>query len=183
MKDRLMRSPFLVIAALLIAAPFALGLPAHAQDDSLDLQVVGYGKFAPGAKFGLELAENTELSTYVLARLKEALERHGFDYGKSSHLVMTLAVEKVGGERPPSATFDQSAAQFRLSMGETKPPPGAQIGRAYRISLDLFDRQTGRYLWRARITDTRPGDDPFAASKPMVEQLVKAMDLWAGPAH
>jgi hypothetical protein len=177
-----MRLPIL-FASLLIAASLGLGPPARAQDDALDMQVVGYGKFDPGAKFGLERAENTELSTYALARLKEALERHGFTYGKSSRLVMTLAAEKVGGERPAANTFDQSTAQFHLSMGDSKPPPNAQIGRQYRISLDLYDRQSGRYLWRGLITDSRPGDDPFAASKPMVEQLVKAMDLWAGPAR
>jgi hypothetical protein len=169
---------------LLVAASLGLGAPARAQDDEFDLQVTGYGKFSPGAKFGLEMSENTELSSFVQARLKEALEHHGFTYGKSAQLVMTISAEKIGSnEGPASTTYDQSTAQFRLSMGDDRPPAGAQIGRQFRITVDLYDRQTGRYMWRARITDTRPDADPFAVSRPMTEQLAKAMDLWAGPGH
>jgi hypothetical protein len=177
-----MRSRMLIVA-LLIATSLGLGLRARAEEDPLNLQVAGYERLAAGAKFSVEGAENTELSSYVLARLKEALARHGFTYGKSSRLVMTVAAEKIGGERPPTASFDQSTAQFHLSMGDSQPPLNAQIGRQYRISIDLYDRLSGRYLWRAQITDLKPDADPLAASKPMVEQLVKAMALWAGPGH
>jgi hypothetical protein len=96
---------------------------------------------------------------------------------------MTAAAEKIGGELPAAASFDQSNAQFHLSMGDSKQPLHAQIGRQYRISIDLYDRLSGRYLWRAQINDLKPDADPFAASRPMVEQLVKAMALWAGSGH
>jgi hypothetical protein len=182
MTDFRRRSPIFLLALLMTAA-LGLAAPARAQEDSYDLQVTGYGKFSPGAKFSIERTENTELSSFVQARLKEALERHGFTYGKSSQLVMTISAEKVGSnERPASATYDQSTAQFRLSMGE-QPPASGQIGRQFRISVDLYDRKSGQYLWRARITDARPSADPFAVSPPMIEQLAKAMDLWAGPSH
>jgi hypothetical protein len=177
-----MRSRMLIVA-LLIATSLGLGPLARAEEDPLNLQVAGYERLAAGAKFSIEPTENTELSSDVMARLKEALTRHGFAYGKSSHLVMTVAADRVGGERPPAATFDQSTAQFHLSMGDNKPPLSAQIGRQYRISVDLYDRLSGRYLWRAQITDLKPDANPLAASKPMVEQLVKAMALWAGPGH
>src|SRR5262245_45891885 len=119
-------SPILLLLLLLVAASLGFGVPARAQDDELDLQVTGYGKFSPGAKFGLELSENTELASLVQARLKEALERHGFTYGKSSHLVMMVSAEKIGSsERPAGTTFDQSTSQFRLSMGNDQPPLGA----------------------------------------------------------
>jgi hypothetical protein len=183
MKDRLMRSRTLIVA-LLIAASFGLGLPTRAEEDSpLDMQVTAYDKLPAGAKFGVEMSENTELASYVQARLKESLERHGFNYGKSAHLVMTVAAQKIGSERPPDASFDTDNSQIHVTLDNSKPPPDAQIGHQYRISIDLYDRASGQYLWRGQITNMRPDVDPFAATEPMVERLVNSIATGAGSGH
>ena len=41
--------------------------------------------------------------------------------------------------------------------------------------MDLYDRLSGRYLWRGQITDNQPYADPFAATKPMIEKLVNTL--------
>jgi hypothetical protein len=166
-----------------IGAAFGLGPPAGAAEDPVEMQVVGYDTFHARAKFRILPTENTELASCVQARLKETLARHGFTYGQSAHLVMTVTAEKLGGERPPVMSFDPSTSQLHVGIDTSKPPLHAQMGHQYRISLDLYDRQSGRYLWRGRIADMKPDVDPFAATKPMIERLVKAMALWAGPTH
>jgi hypothetical protein len=181
MKECLMR-PQTLILPLLIAGSLGLGLSTRAEEDPLNMQVAGYEKLPVGAKFRIRPNQNTELTNYAQARLKEALERHGFSYGGSARLVMTIAAEKIGSERPPAASFDQNSAQFHVSIGNSPPPLYAQVGHEYRISLDLYDRQSGRYLWRGQISDLKPDADPFTASKSMIERLITAMAVWAGQA-
>jgi hypothetical protein len=182
MEDCLTRSRMLV-AALLIAASFGLGVPARADEDSVDMQVTAYDKLPAGAKFGIERTENTELSTYVQGHLKDALERHGFSYGKSARLVMTVAVEKIGNERPPDASFDQDNSQIHVAIDNGQPPLDSQIGHQFRISIDLYDRRSGQYVWRGHITNMKPGVDPFAATKPMIERLVDSMASGTATGH
>lgn len=171
----------MLIAALLIGASLGFGLQARAADDPVDMQVVGYEKLPPGPKFSVEANANTELARNALARLKEALESRGIDYGHSAQLVMTVSPETVGGNQASTTGFDQSTAIFHLTINDTKPPLYAQVGRQYRISLDLFDRQSGRYLWRGQITDLKPDADPLSATKSMIEKLVNALVLWGAP--
>ncbi len=175
--------PRILITALLFAGSLGLGLPTRAEEDPINMQVAGYDKFPPGAVFHIRPIQNTELTSYAEARLKEALERHGFSYGGSARLVMTIAAEKIGSERPPAASFDQNSTQFHVSIGSNQPPLYAQVGHEYRISLDLYDRQSGRYLWRGQISDLKPDADPFAATKSMIQRLVAAMAAWAGQRH
>jgi len=182
MEEYLMR-PHTLVLAVLFAVHLSFGPSARAEEDSINMQVAGYDKLPVGAKFRIHPNQNTELTSYAQARLKEALERHGFSYGRSARLVMTIAAEKIGSERPPAASFDQNSAQFHVSIGNSQPPLYAQVGHEYRISLDLYDRQSGRYLWRGQISDLKPDADPFAATKSMIQRLVAAMAAWAGQRH
>ena len=122
------------------------------------------------------LRKNTELDSNAQAGLKEALERHGIGYGHSAQLVMTIAAEKIGDATAlPSTKFDENTGQLHIGFNSTKPSSYAQVGHQYRISLDLYDRLSGRYLWRGQITDDQPDADSSAATKPMIEQLVNAL--------
>jgi hypothetical protein len=173
----------ILIAALLVAGSLGLGHSARAEEDPINMQTAGYDKFPAGAKFHIRPTQNTELTSYAEARLTEALGLHGFSYGGSARLVLTIAAERIGSERPPAASFDQNSTQFHVSIGSSQPPLYAQVGHEYRISLDLYDRQSGRFLWRGQISDLEPDADPFAATKPMIGRLVTAMAAWAGPGH
>ena len=173
--DRLIWSP-MSIAAFLIVSPWGLSLPARAADYPFDVQVVVYDNLPANPKFTVEAAENTELNSYAQAGLKDILEHHRIGHGHSANLVMTIAAEKIGssGNRP-AASFDQSTGQFHLSMASNERPQSEQVGRQFRISIDLYDRLSGRYLWRGQITDNQPYADPFAATKPMIEKLVNTL--------
>jgi hypothetical protein len=165
------------IAAFLIAASLGLSVPARAAENPVNMQIVRYDNLPASPKFSVEAAENTELDSNAQAGLKEALERHRIDYGQSAHLVMIIAAEKIGSNPnpPPATNFEEGTGKLHISIGSTEPSNYAQVRHQYRISLDLYDRLSGRYLWRGQITDAQPDADPFVATKPMIEQLVNAL--------
>ena len=171
-KDRLIWSS---IAALLMVSSWGLSLPAHGADYPFDVRIVVYHNLPANPKFSVEAAENTELNSHAQAGLKDILEHHGIGYGHSANLVMTIAAEKIGSSSRPAAGFDESTGQFHLSMASNELPQSEQIGRQFRISIDLYDRLSGRYLWRGQITDNQPDADPFNSTKPMIEKLVNTL--------
>jgi hypothetical protein len=168
-------------AALMIAAVFALGPQALAADP-VNMQVVRYDRLPVRPKLSVEATENTELASYAKIGLTNALEQHGIAHGDSGQLVATIAVQKIDGNQSPAMSFDAETGRLRVGIDNAEPPLYAQIGQQYRISLDLYDRQSGHYLWRGQITDEGPDTDPYVATKPMIEKLVSAL-LSRGPSE
>lgn len=160
-------------------------------EDSMQLAVVSYGGIPAGADFQTELVENSELASHVEANLKKALSERGFNSTADAGLVISIAADRTGGPTNQSVgSSQQSNAQVNINIdtsqsqllgGSTQPV--TKIGRAYRITLAIYDRATGRYVWRAEITDNKPDVDPAAATAPMVEKLMAALEKSVGPAN
>jgi hypothetical protein len=175
-----MRVPSLVAAALLLT------MPARA-DDATALAVVSYGSIPAGASFQTELADNNELTNNVDSSVKAALGDRGFHFSPDAGFVISITADKTGSGA--SASIGQQAnAQVNIQVDTSQNPllgggtqPTAQIGRAYRITLAIYDRSTGRYVWRGQITDSRPGVDPASATDPMVDKLVSALENSVAP--
>ena len=183
-----MRLRILMTAALFIATFATAG--AHAEDP-MQLAVVSYGKIPAGAAFQTELVENSELASQVETHLKKALADRGFNSAADAGLVISIAADRTGGPTSLSVgNGQQSNAQVNINIdtGQNKllggsTQPTSKIGRAYRITLAIYDRVTGRYVWRAEITDNKPDVDPAAATEPMVEKLASALEKSTGPAN
>ncbi len=177
-----MRQSLMIAAALLVASA------AHA-DDPTALAVVGYGTIPAGAGFQTELVENSELTSRVDDSLKKALGQRGFHYTPDAGLVISIAADRTGGASKLSVgNGQQSNAQVSINIdtGQNKllgggTQPTSKIARAYRITLAIYDRASGHYLWRAEITDNKPDVDPVAATDPMVEKLVNALEKSVAP--
>ncbi len=160
-------------------------------EDSMQLAVVSYGKIPAGAAFQTELVENSELASQVEAHLKKALADRGFNPAADGGYTISIAADRTGGGTNLSVgNGQQSNAQVNINIdtgqnkllgGATEPP--SKIGRAYRITLAIYDRGTGRYVWRAEITDNKPDVDPAAATGPMVEKLASALEKSVRPAN
>ena len=144
----------------------------RAEDDPLYVQIIRYENLPPDPKFSIETSDNTELGTYAQADLKQALERHGVSYGRSAHLVIALTVAKVSGNRPPTASFDTRTGQLHIAIDPAQPSNFPQLAYQYRISLDLFDQQSGSYLWRGQVTDEQQQADAFVTTSRMIDRLV-----------
>jgi hypothetical protein len=176
-----------MVAVLSVSLFAAVGARA---EDSMQLAVVSYGKIPAGAAFQTELVENSELASQVEARLKKALAdrdqsgRRDGGYAISSRRTTgggtSLSVGN-GEQATPRVNININTGQSNL-LGEATQP-AIKIGRAYRITLAIYDRSTGRYIWRAEITDNKPDVDPTAATGPMVEKLVSALEKSVRPAN
>jgi hypothetical protein len=176
----------------MVVLPMILFASAQAQaGDPLQMAVVSYGKIPAGAGFQTELADNSELEGQVEERLKTALSDRGLKPAADGNLVISIAADRTGGSTNLSVgSGQQSNAQVNINIdtgqnallgGGNQPP--SKIGRAYRITLAIYDKATGRYVWRAEVSDRNPDVDPTAATPAMVEKLVNALQKSLGPAN
>jgi hypothetical protein len=102
----------------------------------------------------------------------------GFHLSGDVRRVFAVDAVKVGSTPPPPTYYDPEDAQMHLSIDTTgKVPPGEEIGHSFRISLDLYNRVTGHYLWRGEITDAKPDVDPFAATDQLLARLLDAFQM------
>lgn len=158
----------------------------------MQLAVVSYGKIPAGAAFQTELVENSELASQVETHLKKALTDRGFSPAADAGLVISIAADRTGGPTSLSVSNGQQSSNAQVNInidtGQNKllggaTQPTSKIGRAYRITLAIYDRATGHYVWRAEITDNNPDVDPAAATEPMVEKLASVLEKSVGPAN
>jgi hypothetical protein len=176
-----MRLNLMLAAALplfLSATPIALA------EDPMQIAVVSYGKIPAGTAFRTELTDNTELATQVETSLKKALGNRGFTAADEAPYVISITADRAGGATNLSVgSGQQSNAQVNINIdtGQNKllgggTQPTEKIEKAYRITLGIYEKATGRYVWRAEITDSKPDVDPTAATGPMVEKLASALE-------
>jgi len=153
--------------------------------DTMQVAVVGYGKIPPGAGFQTELVENSEISTHVDESLKSTLARHGLHYSPDATLVFSVGADRTGNNAAAYAADniarDNSQVHITIDTSDTKLT--ATIPHTFRISLALYNRQSGQYVWRGEVTEQRPDADPFDATDPMLERLAAALDKSIGAAN
>ena len=183
-----MRQVIAMTAALFMSAVASTAAQAG---DPMQIAVVSYGKIPAGSAFQTELVDNSELASQVETHLKKALSDRGFTPAGDGGLVISIAADRTGGPTNLSVgSGQQSNAQVNINIDTSQnqllgggTQPTTKIARAYRITLAIYDKATGRYVWRAEITDTKPDVDPTAATGPMVEKLVSALEKSIGPAN
>ena len=74
-------------------------------------------------------------------------------------------------------------AQQSVAPTRGATQPANTIPHTFRITLALYQRSTGHYLWRGEITDLKPDADPLDATGPMIAKLVEALGKSVGPAQ
>jgi len=168
-----------------VAAAIML-LAANARaDDPMQLAVVSYGRIPAGSGFETELFQNTEVSNHVDSTLRQALTARGFRYepgGKG--LVFSINANPTGRNETNLSlgAYDPNNAQVHITINTGGDQNTNTMPRGYRISLGVYERASGRYIWRGEINDSKPDADPMAVTKPMVEKLMAALDKSVNPA-
>jgi hypothetical protein len=169
-----------------LAAALMLMAPVARADDPMQLAVVSYGKIPAGAKFDTEVFQNTELTNHVDSALKDALTAHGFHYNpEGTDLVFSINADPTGRAESNLSlgVNDPNHAQVHIAIDTNVSGLSTNtVARGYRITLGVYQRQSGRYIWRAEINDLKPDADPFSVTKPMVEKLVAALQKSVEPA-
>ena len=174
-----------VAAALILSASLLTPVSVRA-DDPMQIAVVSYGKIPAGSAFETELSQNTEIANHVDTALKDTLTAHGFRYQpEGTGLVFSINADPTG-RRESSLSLgvnDQNSAQVHIAINTNDTGQSTDtVARGYRITVGVYERDSGRYVWRAEINDLSPDVDPFSATKPMVEKLVAALEKSVRPA-
>ena len=176
-----MRLRFGLAAVLLLAAAVARA------DDPMQLAVVSYGSIPAGSGFETELFQDNELTNHVDATLKEALAARGFRYERDgSGLVFSINADPTGRAESnlTLGANDPNNAQVHIAFDTTDGSQKIEtMPRGYRITLGVYERKSGHYIWRAEINDLKPDANPFDATKPMVEKLMAALEKSVKPAE
>lgn len=167
----------MITAAGFMAMALLSGLPARAEDP-IKMSVIGYAKIPQGTGLDTRITLNDELNSYVEEHLREALVKRGFHLSGDVRRVFAVDAVRTGSTPLPPTFYDPADAQMHFSIDTTGDlPPGEEIGHSFRISLDLYNRITGHYLWRGQITDEKPDLDPYVATDALLDRLLNAFQM------
>ena len=185
----------LVAAALLVAATAASDAQSAAgvPKPGSNVQAVSYAPIPPGARFETQMNDDNELSQETLDLVNRDLVGRGYGLDEAGPLVMVVETDLVRGQKQDDplgqAYADNNGAkvQARLfsSNGNSLLHPQQPIGsadRLYRISLSVYDRASGLYIWRGSVMRDDPELDLSKASNEMVAELIATLGRTVQPA-
>ncbi len=183
-----------VAAALLLAASTAEAQSAAGSPPpAATVQAVSYTPIPPGAQFETQMNADSELNQEALDLVDRTLVGRGYAVNDAAPLVMVVETDLVRGQKQDDplgrAYADNNGAKVegRLfsSNGNSLLNPQQPIGsadRLYRISLSVYDRASGLYVWRGSIMRNDPELDIGKASNEMVAALIASLGRTVGPA-
>ena len=173
-----------------LAAAILLVTTAAWADDPMQIAVVSYGRVPAGAAFNTEPADNSEITDHVDQSLRQTLTDKGFQFSEDAGLVFAVAADTTGRTGSSLGAGPQNNAQVHITINTSQneliggaTQPANKIPHTFRITLGLYERSSGHYIWRGEITDLKPDADPLVATGPMVAKLVEALSKSVGPAQ
>jgi hypothetical protein len=172
----------LMIGAAEVQAQAAVAPPPPGQE----VQAVDYAPIPSGATFEVQTNEDSELSQDAVGRIQSELPNHGYGAQDGAALVMVVETDLVRGDKQDDplgqmhATGDEAEVQARLfsttqnSLLNPQRPIGS-ADRLFRISLAVYDRSNGLYVWRGSAMRNNPDIDVDQATSEMIAALIGAV--------
>jgi hypothetical protein len=121
------------------------------------------------------------LDSAVLERVNQELTSRGYHVDHDAELVMLVGgdlvrgtskdavVDQIKGITPPQKQGNVFSTNGNTLLTQTLPDPSPNT---FRISLSVYDRQTGTYVWRGSIDRGTSNLTPDQATDRMVPPLV-----------
>jgi len=189
-----------VLAGLVLGA--GTGMAARAQNNSAPppsspeaeaipvgvgvLNAVAYQAIPSGTGFDTVVRNPTDptgsaLDGAVLERVNQELAARGYRVDHEAKLVMLVGgdlirgtskdavVDQIKGITPPQKQGNVFSTNGNTLLTQTLPDPHPNT---FRISLSVYDRQTGTYVWRGSIDRGTSNLTPDQATDRMVPPLV-----------
>ena len=137
--------------------------------------------------------DDSELEQEALDLVNQALVGRGYAIDTAAPLVMVIETDLVRGQRQDDplgqAYADNNGAKIEGRLfstnGNSLLNPQQPIGssdRLYRISLSVYNRANGLYVWRGSVMRNDPDLDVAKASNEMVSALIAALGRTVQPA-
>ena len=155
-------------------------------DPNAKLQAVSYDTIPPGARFETQTNDGGELTQETLDLVNQALAGHGYGVEQQAPLVMVIETNLIRGQKQDDplgqayASNNEAKVQARLfstnqnSLLNPQQPIGSP-DRIFRISLAVYNRANGLYVWRGSATRDNPDLDVKQASNEMVAELIGSL--------
>jgi hypothetical protein len=186
-------SAWALAAALCLAPGQALAQAAASQPEpGPSIQAVDYAPIPAGSIF--EVQADDELSQDAIERVQSELANQGYAAQDQAALVMVIETDLIRGQKQDDplgqarANNDEAEVQARLfstsqnSLLNPQQPIGS-AERTYRISVSIYDRNTGLYVWRGTAMRNDPHLDLTQASNEMIAALIGAVGQTVTPAQ
>jgi hypothetical protein len=193
----------LSVLILAAALAFAGGAAARAQNaapppppkpvsTSGTVQAVAYAPLPAGAHFETQSNDNTELDQETMDLVNKQLADRGYVLDEQGGYVMVVETDLVRGQKQDDplgqafANNKEAGIQGRLfstsqnSLLHPEQPIGS-ADRLYRISISVYDRASGLYVWRASTTRDNPDLDVTKATREMVPELLSQLGRTVQP--
>ncbi len=157
------------------------------------VQAVAYSPIAEGAAFTLQANDNTALTDDTLRRVSDAVTQAGYRLEPKADLVMSVETQLVRGVRQDtpvgelSATNNEAIVQGKLysstqnSLLNPQRPITSTEG-IFRITVSVYDRTSGLYVWRGTVDRSDSSMDINLASDDMVPALIGYLGKTVKPA-
>ncbi|HVT53497.1 MAG TPA: hypothetical protein VHE77_18085 [Dongiaceae bacterium] len=185
----------MIAATLLLAATAGADAQSTAgqAEPPASVQAVSYAPIAPGAQFETQMNNDTELDQEALDLVNQALVGRGYSVDTAGSLVMVVETDLVRGQKQDDplgqAYADNNGAKVQARLFSTSQNsllnPQQPIGsadRLFRISLSVYDRASGLYVWRGSVMRNDPDLDVNKASNEMVAALIATLGRTVHPA-
>ena len=187
----LMRRAFTSAAVLAVGLTLASGealaqASASLSEPGPSIQAVDYAPIPAGSAFEVQTNDDDELNQEMIERVQSELANHGYAAGDEASLVMVIEADLIRGDKQDDplgqvhADNNDAAVQARLfstsqnSLLNPQRPIGSP-DRTYRISLAIYDRKSGLYVWRGSAMRNDPNLDVTQASNEMIAALIGAV--------
>lgn len=153
------------------------------------LNATSYHPIAKGTGFDTVIRNPTDptgsaLDNAVLDRVNQELAARGYRVDHEAQLVMLVGgdlvrgsskdavVDELRGITPPTKQGNVFSTNGNTLLTRIPPDPHPNI---FRISLSVYDRQTGTYVWRGAMDRGTSNLTPDQATDRMVPPLVGAI--------
>jgi hypothetical protein len=184
MMRRALPSAFGLVVGFTLASGGALAQAAASlPEPGPSVQAVDYAPIPAGSVFEIQSNDNDELNQDMIERVQGELANHGYAAQDDASLVMIIETDLVRGAKQDDplgqvhADNDGAAVQARLfstsqnSLLNPQRPIGSP-DRTYRISVSVYDRKSGLYVWRGTAMRSDPNLDLTQASNEMISALI-----------
>jgi len=187
----LMRRVFPSAAVLAVGLTLASGealaqAAASLSEPGPSIQAVDYAPVPAGSVFEVQASDDDELNQDMIERVQAELANRGYAAQDEASLVMVIEADLIRGDKQDDplgqvhAENGEAAVQARLfstsqnSLLNPQRPIGSP-DRTYRISLAVYDRKSGLYVWRGSAMRNDPNLDVTQASNEMIAALIDAV--------
>lgn len=174
--------------ALSVAAALAWGLATAPQaqetkpESSASIETVAYQPIPPGSMLQTQPDTQSEMDDEAWRQADADLTARGYVLGNDGNLVVTVAtqlVARLSADRPlgdvNAEKSDPRKANLFSSGGGTLLNPNDPINtrdRVFRVSVAVYDRGSGHYVWRGTAERGDAALDPSTALRTMLPALL-----------